>query len=467
MQTAYSRRRAGRTPRYKRPQPQEQALTISPFMIWLAAGLALFVLSSSLFYLSWNRMPERIEYMPRVIESRLFPTRPHHPYVAAPTTNASPEEALQQLSLEGLAAADAVPTAPAQSDQSVAAAPSGGSSEVAATDKSAAVEVTVDAAPHAQEQAAPVAAFLPAAPAATLQGVRHEAQGWNNCGPTTLAMNLSYYGRTETQRQTAPFLKPDPDDKNVSPHEMVAYAQSIGYGGQVVVGGDLALLRTLVTNGIPVMVETWYIPEPNDEMGHYLLLTGYNGEQFTFQDSYKGPNVQKDSAHFDELWKVFNRTAIVVWPPEKGELIAAILGDRADEQTMYQKALQVAHDEVNANPQDKFAWFNLGTNLEALGQAQDAAHAYDIARSLQLPWRMLWYQFGPYATYYDVGNYDEVINLANATLTGGGNLEESYFWRGKALAALGRNDEARRDFQQAVKLNANYTEAQQALAALN
>src|SRR6266542_3143421 len=56
-----------------------------------------------------------------------------------------------------------------------------------------------------------------------LDGVKQDYQGWNNCGPTTLRMMLSYYGRNDTQKEIASFTKPDWDDKNVSPSELVAY----------------------------------------------------------------------------------------------------------------------------------------------------------------------------------------------------------------------------------------------------
>ena len=279
-------------------------------------------------------------------------------------------------------------------------------------------------------------------------------------------MQLSFFGRPDKQVDTAPFLKPDPDDKNVSPDEMIAYAHSIGYGGPVVVGMDLQVLRTFTANGLPVIVESWFIPDPDDEMGHYLLLTGYDGETLTFYDSYNGPDVQEQADEFDELWKVFNRTAIVVWPPEQEELATAILGDLTDPQVMYERALATAHAEVKANPQDKYAWFNLGTNLTVLGDIPNAVKAFDTARSLELPWRMLWYQFGPYQAYFENAQYEELIALTTTTLESSDNLEESYYWRGRAQAALGEIDAARRDLEEAVRLNANFMPANSALNEL-
>jgi hypothetical protein len=63
----------------------------------------------------------------------------------------------------------------------------------------------------------------------TLTGVRHEHQGWNNCGPTTLTMLLSYWGCEETQQDAAPILKPDPEHKHVDVMEMEAYTRELGH----------------------------------------------------------------------------------------------------------------------------------------------------------------------------------------------------------------------------------------------
>mgnify|MGYP006304903471 CR=1 FL=1 len=106
---------------------------------------------------------------------------------------------------------------------------------------------------------------LPPLPtSATITGLRHERQGWNNCGPTTLAMAMSYWGCTETQTEVAPVLKPDPEDKNVSPEEMAAYVQMLDLEGVIRFGGDLDLLKRLVAHEYPVIVETWVV---RDEIG--------------------------------------------------------------------------------------------------------------------------------------------------------------------------------------------------------
>jgi tetratricopeptide (TPR) repeat protein len=248
---------------------------------------------------------------------------------------------------------------------------------------------------------------------------------------------------------------------------------------KVRVGGDLERLKRLIAAGFPVIVETWFIPEPGDQMGHYRVLVGYDDQarQFTAQDSYNGPNVQLDYAEFDELWRVFNRVYIVIYDLSRTEEVAVLLGEDLDDRVMYERALERAEMEAsdpsteciayeNCADSSAFAWFNVGSNLTSLGRHQEAAAAYDQARVLGLPWRMLWYQFGPYEAYYAVERLDDVITLATTTLNIVANLEESHFWRGMAYLAKGETERARADFQAALKYNPNFSAAQQVLESL-
>lgn len=279
-------------------------------------------------------------------------------------------------------------------------------------------------------------------------------------------MLLSYFGHPDTQQDIARVIKPFNDDKNVGPDELLGYAISVGYRTRIVVGGNINQIKALVASGLPVIVETWFIPEPNDEMGHYRLLVGYEDDTLRFFDSYHGPNVQQSVSEFDPLWRVFNRLFIVAWQEGQEEQVKAILGAQWDETEMLRQALAVAQAEAQANPQDKFAWFNIGTNALKLGDGAAAVEAYKKADALKLPWRMLWYQFGMYEAHFAQGNYSEVIKLANRTLKVQRGLEESFYWRGRAYAALGKTQSARQDFQRALENNSGYVAAQEALAAL-
>ena len=140
-----------------------------------------------------------------------------------------------------------------------------------------------------------------------------------------------------------------------------------------------------------------------------------------------------------------------------------MLGDVVDPQVMYARALQVSLDETITSPDDRYAWFNAGTNYVELGQYEQAAAAYDRARTLNLPWRMLWYQFGPFEAYLQVGRYQDVIDLADANLTVTPNLEESYYYRALARRALGDQGGAVADLEVALRYNPLFEPAQEAL----
>ena len=320
-------------------------------------------------------------------------------------------------------------------------------------------------------------------PTVRLSGIRHEQQHLNNCGPATLAMALSYYGRQETQVPIAAALRPHPEDKNVSPWEMADYAGGLGLGATVRVNGTMERLRNLVNAGFPVIVETWLYYVDGDTtrpVGHYRLVTGYDedADHFVTHDSLNGPDLKVGYQQMDELWRVFNRLYLVVYQPEQWDTLAQVLGADVDDTSMYERALERARFEAEDPPDScveyidcadwvTFSYFNIGTNLTALGRYQEAVAAYDRARHLGLPYSMLWYQFGPYESYYQVGRYDDVITLADATLASARSLEESYYWRGRARLALGDTDGARSDFRTALRYHEGWPPAVQALEELD
>jgi len=314
------------------------------------------------------------------------------------------------------------------------------------------------------------------APSVELTGLTHAWQTWNNCGPATVAMNLSYFGSPLSQADVGAALRLNKEDKNVSPDELAAFARAQGLHALVRVGGDADLLRRLLSNGVPVLIETWLEPEPGNGMGHYRLLTGYDDTQqeWIAFDSYVSQGVDPDQPYrgirlpYDEvirLWAVFNHTYVLVYTDDLAPAVLSILGQDTDEAAMWQRASLGAQKEVQQRPDDPFAWFNLGTDLVALGQFEQAAAAYDRARVIGLPWRMLWYQFGPFQAYYETGRYEEQMALIDATIALTTDVEELYYWKGLALQATGDLAGARQAFQRALTLNPNYADAAAALAA--
>ncbi len=316
---------------------------------------------------------------------------------------------------------------------------------------------------------APTAVPLP--PSARLTNIRYEEQGWNNCGPTTMSMALSYFGWDKNQYDAARWMKPHTEDKNVSPWQMVRFVHDYtGLKALYRYGGTVELVKRLIAAGFPVVIEKGFQPAGEDWMGHYLLVMGYDESQqrFLAYDSYLGNGQGNGLPHpysiFDENWRHFNRVFIVVYEPSREMELRQVLGGYADPVYGYQVALETARAEAAKNPSDKWAWFNMGTSYVLLGEYENAAIAYDQAFQLQLPWRMLWYQFGPYEAYFRTGRFDDVLLLADTNRNITPYVEETYYWKGVVYAARGDRQAALSELDRALFYNRNFIPAQEAKA---
>jgi hypothetical protein len=312
---------------------------------------------------------------------------------------------------------------------------------------------------------------------ALVGGLRHEYQQFNNCAPASLSMVLSRWGWQGSQYDTRAYLRPsfETDDKNVNPFEIVDYVKKqTSFDAIWRVGGDLELLKRLTASGFPVLIEKGLDPHDDAWLGHYQIVSGYNdaSQQFQVYDSYEGPPEAYGVPYevIAQFWRHFNFAYVVVYPPDRAAEVASILGTDFDPQTNFQYAAGLALQEATSlsGREQFFAWFNRGTNLVFLQDYPGAAQAYDTAFALYAalpqedrPWRLLWYQDGPYAAYYHTGRYQDVINLAHSTLINVDKpvLEETYYWRGRAKAALGDREGAIEDLTRAYNLNPNSTPA--------
>ncbi|MBK8988647.1 MAG: C39 family peptidase [Chloroflexi bacterium] len=329
----------------------------------------------------------------------------------------------------------------------------------------------------------PTAAPLPTA--VRLTGLQITPQKFNNCGPTNLSLVLNYYGQPDDQFDVAAVIRPTYDDRNVSPEEMADYVnEHTPLRAAVYRGGSQEMLRQLLAAGYPVIVEKGLLPNAWEGwMGHYLTLIGYDEtqQQFISLDTFLGPwdgSGRLDSYEsFADHWSHFNFAFLVVYPPEKAEQVANLVGETMRQPlTMWRQAAEQAQQQTTAAPDDAFAWFNLGSSLTRLGALtgeaayyQNAAAAFDRALAAGLPWRMLWYQFELYEAYLANGRYPDVLTLTAATLqsSGGQFVEETHLYRGYALLAQGDKTAARAAWQQALAIKPDQAQAIQALNALD
>lgn len=305
-------------------------------------------------------------------------------------------------------------------------------------------------------------------------GFKRVSQAWNDCGPANLTQALQYYGWSGTEDDVRTVLKPNREDRNVSPAELVKFVRDkTGVRAMSRVAGDLMLIKRLIAAKFAVLMETGYIVAGEGWAGHYLTVLGYDDNQrilyggdtnLGFGEDGLGQREGYDD--LDRRWQQFNRLYIVIYPQEREPELAAIIGQDADTHYNLEHALDLSRKEAKAKPDSPFAWFNIGSSLTQLGEYQKATIAFDQSRNTgtQLDFRMLWYQFTPYQAYYEMGNYQEVLNLVQATLGTSKYLEESWYWRGMVEAAKGQNDLAVKDFKDVIDFNPGFTAARDALA---
>jgi hypothetical protein len=308
----------------------------------------------------------------------------------------------------------------------------------------------------------------PIADRAYLENIRHEYQGWNNCGPTTVGMMLSWFNINAPQAVNASILKPNSKDVNVSPDEIVNFVRSKGLEAVVRVNGNRDTIMWFLSNGFPVQVEQW-IPDEGG-MGHYRLATGFNRERgtVTFDDSLYGPDQRWTWEEWEARWSEFNpsRIYIVAYRPEDAPLIRALLGPDASDAQMWVRAEGGARSNLQAFPNDARVWYSLGDALLHQDRAAEALEAFEKGYSLGFPYRYYWYQFGHFEALAKLGRWQRLLQLSQNVLAQAPMHEEMYFYRGLAYQGLGNKDAARDSFRQAILNNKNFGRAQAVLNAL-
>lgn len=310
-------------------------------------------------------------------------------------------------------------------------------------------------------------------PAVRLEGLTAIHQDFNRCSAAALTMQLSYFNVGD-YTSTIAALNPHIEDVAVRLDEMTAYAQTFGLGALDRVGGTLELLKALTANGFPVLVEMVYYDGADynrDWMSHNRVIVGYDDatQNFYAFDSLLGNGEDGRGrpipyADFDSRWKPFNRDYLVVYRPEEEEKLRAVMGDHWDATYSAEFALSQAEAEIAAGGYDSFTMFNKGTALVLLGRYEEAAEAFDEARSRGLPWRFLWYQYGPFEAYLQVGRNEDVITLARAVLDSTPGVEEVYYYAALAYRAQGDMIRAKANLEVAVQRNRFFTAAASTLA---
>ena len=331
--------------------------------------------------------------------------------------------------------------------------------------------------PTATSEPTPTLAPVPAA--FELDGMGLEYQTFNNCGPANLSMNLTFWGWPTTQAVTKAGLRTHEDDRNVMLSEMRDFViEKTSLSALFRYGGTLDTVKRLVSNGYPILLERGHTDPDNGWMGHYSIVTAYDNARQTVRipDTLLGvmtlgyDELMLDWAHFDGIY-------LVIYPPEREAEVLALLGPDADPARNLQNTL----DQVTARiPQVSgrelfFAWYSRGSILVEMQNYIEAAQAYDQAFAIyaelpagERPWRMTWYQVGAYPAYYYTGRYQDCLDLAMQTLSNkrSPELPESWYWAGRAAAALKFNDDAISYYRKALEYHPGWALPLEGLAEL-
>jgi hypothetical protein len=304
--------------------------------------------------------------------------------------------------------------------------------------------------------ATPQITLTPLPGSVALKGISHIDQRnlWNYSPPASLAMQLSFWGWTGKFEDIDQNVKPFKEDYNVMPYELADFVTGqTNFSVITREGGTLDVLKRLVAGGYAVLIEEGINVKDtatgkSSWMNHYNVVSGYSDatQEIIVQDPAYPPDLHIKYDTILQDWRPFDYIFLVVYPPDKEKDLMSVLGDYADEGNSYRIAYNKATQEINSSSgvDTVFAWFNRGASQVNLQDYTGAADSYDEAFAAyaklaadQQPFRLMWYQTGPYFAYYYMFRYKDIIDLANQTIasTNKPYLEESYYWRGRAERA--------------------------------
>lgn len=316
----------------------------------------------------------------------------------------------------------------------------------------------------------PMPVNLPTPPnAKTILNDYHIFQSFNNCGPASLSMTLSYFdinvSQIELGQQLRPYQVPggDNDDKSVTLAELAKQGEEYGLIAYHRPNGNFEIIKKFITLDIPILTRTW--TKPTEDIGHFRVIKGYDQttDEIIQDDSLQGKNLRYKVSDFDLLWKKFNYEYLVLVPKEKVDEAKAIIGENIDEEFAWQEAVKLSKNELSANPDDFYAGFNLSVALFHLKDYGKSIEEFEKIES-RLPFRTLWYQIEPIRSYFEVGNYEKVFQITDKVLNNHNRAFSGlYLLRGESYLKMNEKEKAKNEFEKAVFYNKNLKEAKMAL----
>ena len=294
-----------------------------------------------------------------------------------------------------------------------------------------------------------------------LAGGTHVFQTFNNCGPASLSMALSYYDIQESQTEIGQSLRPyqNPqginDDKSVTLQELALRAEEYNFTAYHRPAGSIKIMQALVAQDIPVIARTWL--EPGEDIGHYRVIIGYDQDREILiqDDSLQGNDLEYSYEDFNEIWQAFNYEFLVLVPSGKQRMVETILGDIFDSEAAWEQAYAQSQQQLQSNPSDIYAAFNQSVAAYQLGRYQESIAAFESVQD-ELPDRMLWYQIDPLLAYYRTGSYEEVLRISQSIFDDSNpSFSELHYLRGLIFEKQNQDAQAGQEFDLAEQYNQN------------
>lgn len=290
----------------------------------------------------------------------------------------------------------------------------------------------------------------------------HVFQSFNNCGPATLSMALSYENINIDQSELGQILRPyqipggDNDDKSVTLNEVGYHAKTYGLTPYLRPNGDIDKIKQFIAHDIPVVARTWL--KTDEDIGHYRIIRGYdeNTREIIQDDSLQGNNLRYSYEEFNQLWKPFNYEYLVLVSEEKIQIAETILGEDLDETSAWKNAQFKIENELKTDPQNTDLLFALSRIHYYLGNYEESVRYFNQVENL-ISSRTLWYQLEPLLSIYETGDYTRVFQISDKILSNQNRAySELYKLRGDAYQNQGQTDLAKLEYEKAVLYNSSF-----------
>jgi predicted double-glycine peptidase len=148
-----------------------------------------------------------------------------------------------------------------------------------------------------------------------LAGVNHVKQLPNYCGPASLSMVLSYWGKSLDQKEIANTVY-DRKEQATNGSDLLLYARELGFSAYSI-NSTLEDVKRKLAAGVPLIVQQYF--SPNDNTNHMRVVVGYNDSEknFVLSDPEEQTETKMSYAEFGKLWQDQGNWALVVVPTQK------------------------------------------------------------------------------------------------------------------------------------------------------